>query len=180
MKVYLAGGISDKDRFEGQIRTVRLLRQRGVEDIYAAALNDSINDKSNDPEPIDIYNGDIDRVKESDIFIVRLSGGNEIGTISEIGMVAGWNEMVEAHNKQIKECYDPIMVSSMGLRKLKPIKIIAYTTNLRLVQPQFYQGMASAGVNHLVLGMIDRWGTFVGDEDDMLKYVKEMVENEVY
>ena len=172
MKIYLAGAISDKDAKEGQKETVRKLRQRGVEDIYAAALNDSINDKSNNPTPIDIYNGDIDRIKESDVFIVRLRGSGEDGTISEIGMVAGWNEMVEEHIEFAKEAFPPV---AWGEPKIKPIKIIAYTTNERVMQPQFYKGMASGGLNHLVLGMIDRWGVFVGDEEDMLDYVKDMM-----
>ena len=51
----------------------------------------------------------------------------------------------------------------------RDIPIIAYTSNKRLLQPQFYQGIASASANHLVLGMIEKWGSFVGSEEDMLK-----------
>ena len=42
------------------------IRKIGYE-VYSASENDSINDKSNDPTPVDIYNEDIDRIKESDI-----------------------------------------------------------------------------------------------------------------
>lgn len=160
-KVYLAGGISDTDRKLGQAITAAKIRDMGFE-VYAAAENNEINDKSNDPTPLDIYNGDINRVKESDIFVVRISGGNEDGTLSEIGMVAGWNER-EYHVK-IKENkhYEPY----------KPIKIIAYTTNERMMKPQFWNGIASGGFNHLVAGMIDKWGVFVGGEKEMLEYLE--------
>ena len=162
-KVYLAGGISDKARKSYQAELAEKLEEMGYE-VYAAARNTEINDKSNDPTPVDIYNGDIERVKESDIFIATISGGNEDGTISEIGMVAGWNEGL------------------MACSNYSPIKIVAFTTNERLMEPQFWKGdkegikgLASAGFNHLVAGMIDKWGTFVGNEDDMLAYMEGIV-----
>lgn len=159
-KVYLAGAISDTDRKIGQQVVAKQIRELGYE-VYAASENNSINDKSNNPTPIDIYNGDIDRVKECDIFVVRLSGAGEDGTISEIGMVAGWNEAI----------------SKLGDTKYEPIKIIAYTTNERLQYPQFWNKMASAGINHLVCGMIDRWGKFVGNQTNMLLELERMGED---
>ena len=97
-KVYLAGGISDTDRKAAQKVIAGKIRKIGYE-VYSASENDSIND----PTPVDIYNEDIDRIKESDIFVVRISGGNEDGTLSEIGMVAGWNEGLQycGHNDKI-------------------------------------------------------------------------------
>lgn len=160
MKVYLAGGISDTDRKEGQAKTGGRLERMGF-DVYAPALNNSINDKSNNPTPLDIYNGDIDRVKESDIFVVRISGGNEDGTLSEVGMVAGWNERE----------YQAKIVENKQYEPYNPIKIVAYCTNERLMQPQFWNGMASGGFNHLVAGMIDKWGVFVGGEEEMIDHL---------
>ena len=165
-KVYLAGGISDTDRKLGQAITAVKIRNMGFE-VYAAAENNSINDKSNDPTPIDIYNADIDRVKECDIFVVRISGGNEDGTLSEIGMVAGWNEYEYLQKIKLNKHYE----------HYKPIKIIAYTTNERINNPDFSQNIPSAGFNHLVLGMIQNWGKFVGNEKDMLSEL-ELILNE--
>lgn len=171
-KVYLAGGISDKARKNYQAELTEKLEELGYE-VYAAARNNEINDKSNDPTPVDIYNGDIERVKECDIFIATISGGNEDGTISEIGMVAGWNEALREYSFRINE---------NRLDRVLPIKIVAFTTNERLMEPQFWKGdkedikgLASAGFNHLVAGMIDKWGTFVGNEDDMLEYMEGIV-----
>jgi|SRR5690625_266651 len=157
-KVYLAHPISTRGEFEDSKRVANEIRALGYE-VYAAAENDSINDKSNEPTPIDIYNGDVSEIMSSDIFVVNLSGGHQDGTISEIGVVAGLNEV----HKDI-ESVDPSF-------DVKPI--IAYTSNARLLQPQHYRGMSSASANHLVLGMIDRWGEFVGDEADMLQTLKE-------
>ena len=161
IKVYLAGGISDTDRKLGQTIAAAKIRDMGFE-VYAAAENNSINDKSNDPTPIDIYNADIDRVKECDIFVVRISGGNEDGTLSEIGMVAGWNEYEYLQKIKLNKHYEPY----------KPIKIVAYTTNERINNPDFSQNIPSAGFNHLVLGMIQKWGKFVCGEKEMLEYME--------
>src|SRR5699024_4422673 len=138
------------------------IRRLGYE-VYAAAENDSINDKSNEPTPIDIYNGDVSEIMSSDIFVVNISGGHQDGTISEIGVVAGVNEIVE----NVNETFD--------ILGAEIIPIIAYTSNARLLQPQHYRGMSSASVNHLVLGMVDRWGEFVGSEQNMIKKLEDML-----
>src|SRR5690625_1327292 len=156
-KVYLAHSISTRGEFEDSKRVANEIRALGF-DVYAAAENASINDKSNEPTPLDIYEGDVSEILSADIFVVNLSGGLQDGTISEVGVVAGWNE--GAYTDSFK------MTSRM-----KPI--IAYTSNARLLQPQFHEGMASASANHLVLGMIERWGEFVGDEIAMLTKLKE-------
>lgn len=167
-KVYLASGISDKARKTYQAGVVDKLVELGYE-VYGASKNDSINDKSNDPTPADIYNGDIPRVLESDYVVVAISGAGEDGTISEIGAVTGWNEYEYLQKIKLNKQYEPY----------KPIKIVAYLTNERLLQPQFYIGktgakigVPSAGYNHLVLAMIDKWGVLLESEDAMLEYMK--------
>src|SRR5690625_2765595 len=158
-KVYLAHPISTRGEFEDSKRVANEIRSLGFE-VYAAAENDSINDKSNDPTPIDIYNGDVSEIMSSDIFVVNISGGHQDGTISEIGVVAGVNEMRSMWAKEYDVQYTDI-------------PIIAYTSNARLLQPQHYRGMASASANHLVLGMIDKWGEWVGSEEEMLLTLRE-------
>ena len=155
-KIYLAHAISTRGEYEDSKRVANEIRSLGYE-VYVASENDSINDKSNEPLPIDIYNGDVSEILSSDIFVVNLSGGHQDGTISEIGVVAGVNEIVE----NINDSFD-VMGSEI-------IPIIAYTSNARLLQPQFSEGIPSASANHLVKGMIDMWGIFCGSEEDMLK-----------
>lgn len=149
-KVYLAHSISTRGEFEDSKRVAERIRSLGY-DVYAPAENNAINDKANEPTPVDIYNGDVDEIMNCDIFVVNINGGHQDGTISEVGVVAGINERV-----------------IMDLGEDMTIPIIAYTSNARLAQPQHYHGMASASANHLVLGMIDRWGEWVGTEDVMI------------
>ena len=147
-KVYLAHSIATTGEFNHSIETAKKIIELGF-DVYAPALNNAINDKSNNPTPTDIYNGDVSEILSSDYVVVNVNGGTQDGTISEIGLVAGLNECG------------------------RDIPIIAYTSNKRLLQPQFYQGIASASANHLVLGMIKKWGSFVGSEEDMLKRLED-------
>ncbi|EKU50334.1 nucleoside 2-deoxyribosyltransferase [Staphylococcus massiliensis] len=150
-KIYLAHPISTTADFNDSIRVANELRNLGYQ-VYAAVENNSINDKSNNPTPIDIYNGDVGEILKSNIFVVNLTGGQQDGTISEIGLVAGLNESGQYN-----------------------IPIIAYTSNKRLSQPQFYKGVPSASSNHLVLGMVAKHGYFVGDEDGLMDYLKREV-----
>lgn len=161
MKVYLAHPISTTGEFVDSKRVANNIRDIGYE-VYVASENDSINDKSNEPTPLDIYEGDIDEIINADIFVVNLTGGLQDGTISEIGFVAGWNEMLEVSDMYIE-----------GLAH-NTIPIIAYTSNARLLKPQYSDGIPSASANHLVKGMIDRWGEFVGDEEAMYRKLYEI------
>src|SRR5699024_572169 len=167
-KIYLAHSISTKAEFKDSIRVANEIRDLGYE-VYAAAENNSINDKSNDPTPIDIYEGDISEIMKCDIFVINLSGGLQDGTISEIGFVAGLNEA-----NDYEEDFKAILNAEfIEIDNLNLIPIVAYTSNARLLQPQFSDGIPSASANHLVLGMIDKWGEFVGSEEDMLNTLSE-------
>lgn len=157
MKVYLAHSISTHGEFTDSIRVANEIRALGY-DVYAAAENASINDKqANDPTPIDIYEGDVYEIISADIFVVNLSGGLQDGTVSEVGVVAGMNEFLDGR------AYEGDITP-----------IIAYTSNARLAHPQFHKGVPSASANHLVLGMIERWGNFVGGEAEMLAKLAEL------
>lgn len=159
-KVYLAHTISTRAEFEDSKRVADEIRALGF-DVYAAAENASINDKSNEPKPIDIYNGDVSEILSADIFVVNISGGHQDGTISEVGVVAGINEIVENIRATSSVIGDEL------------IPIIAYSSNARLLQPQTYKGIPSASANHLVLGMVEKWGEFVGTEEKMLAKLRE-------
>lgn len=172
-KIYLAHPISTRGEFEDSKRVANEIRRLGF-DVYAAAENDSINDKSNDPIPIDIYNGDVSEIMSSDIFVVNLTGGLQDGTISEIGVVAGSNEVREEIDAD--KAFDIRVGNMPNVLDSETIPIIAYTSNARLLQTQFYEGIPSASANHLVLGMISRWGEFCGDEEAMLSRLKRLEE----
>ena len=171
MKVYLAHSISTTGEFVDSKRVANNIRDIGY-DVYVASENESINDKSNEPTPLDIYEGDINEIVGADIFVVNLSGGLQDGTISEIGFVAGLNEVYRRLNYE----YSVLKYRLYGGVELSiaDIPIIAYTSNARLLQPQYSDGIPSASANHLVKGMIDRWGEFVGDEEAMYRKLYEI------
>lgn len=154
MKVYLASSISQSYEKEYTKGLAKRLEDMGFE-VYAAACNDKINDKSNDPTPLEIYEEDIRQLATSRILLVNLTGSMQDGTISEVGWVSGYNTAVE------------------GIEDM--VFIIGYTTNTRLLAPQFHRGVPSASANHLVFGMIEKWGIWAGSEDTMLDLMEDVI-----
>ena len=157
MKIYIAHPISTLGEFNDSIRVAERIRSLGYT-VYAAAENLNINDKSREPTPQDIYDADMTELLSADIVVANVTGGHADGTICEIGAVAGFNEAIAQVDGET-------------------IPIIGYTSNARMLQPQFYEGVPSASANHLVLGAIARWGEFVGDEKAMYRKL-ERIKNE--
>ena len=151
-KLYYAANISTTGESVDSIRIANNLRQLGYK-VYAAAENKTINDKSNDPTPDDIYDGDIPEIKGADIVVVNITGGLQDGTMTEVGFVTGYNEAKEDNEND------------------RRIQLIGFTTSTRLLQPQHHKGMASASASALALGMIERHGTFVGNERNLYEYL---------
>lgn len=159
-KLYYATSISTTGESVDSIRIANNLRELGYE-VYAAAENKSINDKSNDPTPDDIYEGDVPEIKDADIVVVNITGGLQDGTMTEVGFVTGYNEAHEENENN------------------KNIKLLGFTTSTRLLQPQHHKGMASASASALALGMIERHGTFVGNERNLYEYLSKENTNEL-
>src|SRR5699024_5218893 len=156
VKLYYATSIATQGETLDSIRVANNLRNLGYE-VYVASENKSINDKSNNPTPEDIFNGDIYEILSSDIFVVNLTGGTQDGTISEIGFVAGWNEAGIQDNEAVR-----------GTARMP---IVALTTNTRLMQPKHHHGVTSASANHLVLRMNNKFGEFVGGEKELYGFL---------
>lgn len=138
IKVYYASSCSQIEDKLFSERVNKEISDMGF-DIYTPATNDSINDKRNNPTPEMIYDADMDRLKHCDILLVNINGGHQDGTIFEVGAVCNHNE----------ENYD---------KKL----IIPFTRNQRLLDTQIHNGIASASVNHLVLGGLEKWSNVKG------------------
>lgn len=155
-RVYLAHPISNTYEAEASIKMAERIRRETGLVVYAAAENSSINDKTKVPTPKDIYEADVNHLDTCEVLVVNLTGGLQDGTISEIGFWAGMNHILY----NMTEAKFPI---------------IAYTTNSRLHNPQFSQGIPSASANHLVKGMIDRWGEFVKSEDEVIQKLRELI-----
>src|SRR5690625_3735470 len=72
-KIYLATPISTEGEKKWSKKLAKKIRELGYE-VYAAADNDSINDKSNNPTPRDIYVADIDQIKKADVVMCNITG----------------------------------------------------------------------------------------------------------
>lgn len=160
MKIYIAHPISNDYEARASIELAQSFRDMGF-DVYAAVENKIINDKAAllQPTPLSIYDHDMSELIECDLMVVNVTGGDQDGTISEIGVISGLNEA--------------------GVYKCKPI--LAYTSNARLQNPQMWQGIPSARANHLVLGMIAKWGKMFNDQDSLIDWFDDIAGiNDVY
>ena len=166
-KIYLGHSIATTGEAKDSIRVANNIRDilndkelGNMGEVYVASENMAINDKTNDPTPADIYQGDITRLMGADIVIYDLNGNRQDGTISEIGFTAGYGEGLRKAGKELNQL------------------VVGYTSNSRVISPDFAYGVPSASACHLPLGMIEEWGAFVGTEERMykaLEILKEVV-----
>lgn len=138
MEVYYASSCALIEDKEFSIKVNEIVKSLGF-DIYIPATNDSINNKTNNPTPQMIYKADVDRLRSCNILLVNINGGHQDGTIFEVGAVCMFNEYND--RKKI---------------------IIPFTRNQRLLDTQVHNGIASASVNHLVLGGLEKWSNIDG------------------
>lgn len=137
IKVYYASSCSQIEDKLFSERVNKDISNMGF-DIYTPATNDSINDKRNNPTPAMIYDADMDKLGDCGILLVNINGGHQDGTIFEVGAICVRNEFI----------------TEFGAN---PIPIIPFTRNQRLLDTQIHNGLASASVNHLVLGGLEKW-----------------------
>lgn len=172
-------------------------------DVYAPALNKAINDKSNNPTPQMIYEQDVERLLDSDILVVNYTGGDADGTVLEIGMLGGLveaigilsdikndfptneNRMINMitnvkystgkllNETEIKSVYHLVIANAIAKYVGRLPKVLVYSSNKRALQPQIHNGIASGKLNHMVLGAIDKHFTWLGNEDEVIEYLKE-------
>lgn len=125
---------------------------------YSAAKNEGINDKSlKFVKAEDIYHGDLPRLLGSQVVIYDLNGGTQDGTISEVGFTAGYLETLRMQGKP------------------SPQIVLGYSSNSRVLYPDFEQGIASGCVCHLPLGMVKEHGVFVGTKENLYKALEMIV-----
>lgn len=169
-EIYIAGSISRPCEQMWHSDISRKLIDMGYS-TYAPAENKSINDKSNNPTPLDIYNGDVEKLLSCDILLVELHGGKQDGTIWECGWACGWNERNEEINKLFEGEFSPFV-------PLKNKVIFFYTSNTRLLNNAMWEGIPSESLNHLVLGGFMKFGRYLGSPDEMLKFLEGYIKRD--
>jgi len=164
-KLYICHPISTTGEFNDSIRVAQRIegiyeykedlgKNMPKYDVYAPALNKTINDKSNNPTPQMIYEQDVDNLLSADVVVINYTSGRAHGTLLEIGLLAGMYESAK------KEGTLP--------------KVFVYSSNKRMLQPQFWNGIASEGGNHMVFGAIEKHFTWCENEDDMILKLREL------
>lgn len=179
-EIYIAGSISRPCEQMWHSDISKKLIDMGYS-TYAPAENKTINDKTNNPTPLDIYNGDVEKLLSCDILLVELHGGKQDGTIWECGWACGWNE----RNLEIEECISKLQkilpeefFYHLEKQKRKNKVIFFYTSNTRLLNNAMWEGIPSESLNHLVLGGFMKFGRYLGSPDEMLKFMEGYIKRD--
>jgi hypothetical protein len=155
LKGYLGSFFFDKFGFDGTTKLGQKIRQETGLELYIPQENGEINDKKNNDGNITaetIYQGDTDRLIESDILIACVDGVEiDSGLSTEIGLVAGYNETCLKY----------------GIPH-KPKFIIGYYTDCR----QFGTGDNHMYKNLYTMGAIEKFGIIVNNENDLINEIK--------
>lgn len=152
--IYIGAPISNTGYVMYVNKVVETLRDIGY-NVYSAIEDESINDKTNDPSPKQIYVNDLHGILKSDIFVFLETGGIQVGTHVELGIVLG--------------------MKSMGAQ----IKLVGFSNNQRLENPQVKEGFPSASMNHLALGGVIAHGDMFNNEEGFVEKMIDMA-NQVY
>lgn len=149
--VYLAAPISTDGDIMYVNHLASELRNIGY-NVYSPIEDESINDKSRNPQSTDIYGNDTSGIDNADIVLVVESGREQVGTHVELGKVL------------------------KAIENGSNVKLIAFTNNKRLQSPQIEDGLPSASMNAFAYGGIKQHGTWVsGGTDGLLTYMRELI-----
>jgi len=84
--VYLACPLSTEGDVMFANTVAQLMREKGL-NVYSPIEDESINDKSNDPEPEDIFVNDYIGIEQADYVFLVETGREQVGTHVELGIV---------------------------------------------------------------------------------------------
>lgn len=167
MKIYLAGPIfTERDRMYLDYLYERIVEVQPNADIYVPHRNKSINDKTKCATSYDIYWGDYNRLKETDLLIAVVSGDMPpIGTTCEIGI---FTQMIDAdNNKKLIALYDDCREGyltcqgEVGNQKLNALR----------KEPGECQ---MSYINIFLTGAIKTHGTLVTTSDELIREVAKV------
>ena len=162
-KIYLAGPIfTERDRMYLDYLFDRIQPIFPDADIYVPHRNKDINDKTKSATSYDVYRGDYNRLKETDLLIAVVSGDlPPIGTTCEIGI---FTEMIRADsNKKLVALYDDCRE---GYLTVNDAKIAA-------MKSEPGEGQMSY-VNIFLTGAIKVYGKLVTDSDHLITTLEKI------
>lgn len=147
MKVYVAGSLfNEAEVAQRKLEGVKLRDNFPDLDIFNPIDQPFNENKQSLPTPIEIFEGDTKAVEECDIFIADLTN-DDSGVMCELGVALYTDTKL----------------------------IIGINSDIRLQSANKYQ-YPSYGINHYVLGAIEKHGKFVRSFDQAIEVIKEFLE----
>ena len=169
-KIYFANGLfSAADIMFNNYCWDRLI-EAGIDpaDIYMPQKNAAINDKSASATSLPIYEGDTERLKEADILIAVLDGVSiDAGVASEIGWVAGWNEMLDTADIWPMGVWDKKVIIGVYTDS----RDFSKTMNDNKNNESLKAGLAESQYDYknlYTVGCCKKYGTVVGSVDELI------------
>ena len=166
-KIYLANGlftIADR-KFNEEIYNLLKKEIKDVE-IYAPQFNLAINDKTKSAPSIPIYEGDTEKLKWANIVLAVLDG-QDLGVATEVGFVAGWNEL-NIDNKENQKIIVGIYSDNRDVS-------LTYSEEKNL--DMFKQGIAESQypyINLYTIGAVKKFGKLFATVEDAVEYIKNL------
>lgn len=170
MKIYLANGLfTVADRAFNEM-IYNKLREAG-HDVYAPQFNLAINDKTKSATSIPIYEGDTEKLKWCDVLVAVLDG-QDLGVASEVGWVAGYNEVKSALEADALRYGDepPAKKKIIGIWTDNRDASKTYSEEKNTDMKDY--GLAESQYPYLNLytvGCVKKYGTIVDSIDKVLK-----------
>jgi len=158
LKVYLANGLFTQGDRDYNDKIYDALIKEGFE-VYAPQKNLAINDKKKSAPSGPIYEGDTEKLKWCDVLLAVLDG-QDLGVATEIGIVAGWNEISNTKRKIIGIYTD---VRDMSITNSEE-KNIDGSKDIAECQYPY--------INLYTIGAIKKHGVVVNNIDSAIQYLK--------
>lgn len=160
MKIYLAGSMFSEAEIAARLHEAKMIRERLKDiELYSPIEQPFNENKSSLPTPQDIYNGDIDAIKNCDVIVVDLGCWYDQGVMIELGVAAGLNESMN----------DDADLSNKG------IYIIGHLSDIRVPTANQYP-VPSFGYNHLALAVVERYGVVLPNMEAVVKELERINE----
>lgn len=149
MKLYVAGALFNQAEVNQRKLEGKILKENFPElEIFNPIEQPYNENKQSLPTPIEIFDADTKEVEACDIFLADLTN-EDAGVMVELGIAI---------------CTDTKL-------------IIGVNSDIRLQSANKYEN-PSYGINHYVLGAIEKHGKFVRSFDEAIEIIKEFLENQ--
>ncbi len=145
---------------------------------YNPIANDEINDKNNLPTAEEVYDGDTDRVIESEYILAELDD-EDSGTMFELGVCNGI-EIMRDKVKYLRDKYGDLTIDELLPlleEEVPKKKVYAHLSDIRLGTANQYESIyIPHGINQYVIGGVEKIGEIYGSVEEAVEGIKKDLE----